>query len=151
MHVWDCKARAILTFSHVGTAGWVELYEVFERFGLSLSMVLECLDPTAISKELVRENILTSTEWQQILRRASKGKTRLSWFLADKVARKRLKYKERLASLVVRIDVQFVEQSKKHWAGPERKLCSYCRLFSSKVSTAWQSSESHRDDQKIDS
>ena len=85
--------------------------------------------------------------------KGSKGKTRLSWFLADKVARKRLKYKERLASLVVRIDVQFVEQSKKHWAGPERKLHMYscCRLFSSRVSTAWESSESHRDDRRIDS
>ena len=106
--------------SFPGTAGWAELYETFARHGLSLSVVLECLNPEAISEDLVKYNILTSAEWRTIVRKASKGKARPSWFLLDKVARKRMKYKERLASLVTRTDSQFVEQSKINWAGPQR-------------------------------
>ena len=104
---------------------WSLLYDRLANKGISLVVVVDCLELIAVSDILVKNKVISTAECRSMRRSLVNGCSSLevNRHLVDKVARKKASVKRKFCELLAEHQPQLWHLSQQVWCARERKMC----------------------------
>ena len=101
---------------------WLEMYYSLSRRGMSLNVLLDCLEIPKIAGKLVSCRIVTQTQLDELVEKSCRGDLDANRYLLDIVVHKKAKYRKKFIDILQDHQTHIWYFSQQSWTGAKRKL-----------------------------
>ena len=108
---------------------WLEMYYSLSRCGMSLNVLIDCLNIQTIADHLLSHRIVTQKQLDNLLEQSRTADLDVNRHLLNIVVHKNAEYWKKFIQIVQDHQTHIWYFSQQSWTGPKRKLSQCCVIF----------------------